>query len=62
MREIYDIKDVDETESDRRIALFRAGSVEDKHRALLKAIKSCVIDGNQVILVRSDREVFQWEA
>lgn len=61
MREMYDIKDVDETESDRRIALFRASSVEDKHRALLKAIKSCVIDGNQVILVRSDREIFQWD-
>jgi site-specific DNA recombinase len=61
MREIYDPKGVDEDEVERRITQFRTSSVEDKHRALLKAIKSCVIDGNRVILTRSDREIFEWE-
>jgi len=62
MRSVYDPDEITEAAAERRVDLFRSASVEDRHRALLKTIKSCVIKGDEVTLIRSDREIFQWKA
>jgi UDP-N-acetylmuramyl tripeptide synthase len=62
MRSVYDPDEITEAAAERRVERFRVASVEDRHRALLKAIKSCVIEGDTVTLIGSGREIFKWKA
>jgi hypothetical protein len=49
MRAVYDRAEGTEEEAERRVAEFRAAAVKDRHRALLRAIKSCTLKGDEII-------------
>ena len=60
IRGAYSRDDVTKEEAERRVTEFKSAAVEGKHRALLSIIKSCEIDGDSIIFVRTDRTIFQW--